>query len=70
MTKINRLSIVYEEGTESEHIAWFEDNEVHREDGAALIYKDGRQFWFYKGEFINCSSQQEFERIIKLKALW
>jgi len=26
--------------------------------------------WFFHGEKINCSSQEEFEKMIKLKAFW
>ena len=43
---------------------------LHREDGPAIIYPDGRQKWYYMGEEINCTSQVEFERLLRLKAFW
>jgi len=30
----------------------------------------GRQEWWIDGEKINCSTQEEFEKIVKLKAFW
>ena len=43
----------------------------HRIDGPANTYLDtNEKLQSYKGEFIECSSQEEFERIIKLKAFW
>ena len=41
----------------------------HRLDGIAfhkLI--DDSKYWYYMGKEINCHSQEEFERIIRLKA--
>lgn len=48
----------------------------HRLDGPAIEYKlaesnpneESYNEWWYKGKFIDCSSQQEFERKIKLLA--
>jgi hypothetical protein len=42
----------------------------HREDGPAFISTFGTQYWYYDGQYIHCSSQEEFERILKLKAFW
>lgn len=42
----------------------------HRLDGPAYIGWNGEKLWFYKGKFVDCSSQQEFEKIIKLIAFW
>ena len=42
----------------------------HREDGPAIENKDGSRFWWYEGEYVECSSQQEFEKMLKLKAFW
>jgi hypothetical protein len=42
----------------------------HRLDGPAVEYKDGTSEWFYHGEKIHCSSLEEFERILKMKAFW
>jgi hypothetical protein len=54
--------------------AWYRDGLLHREDGPAVetISKDGGhvQIWCLMGEKIDCMSQEEFERIVKLKAFW
>lgn len=54
-------------GTHREY--WF-DNKRHRIDGPAIEYACGVKRWYYDDEFIDCKSQEEFERIIKLKAFW
>ena len=45
-----------------------ENGELHREDGAALIYNNGNKEWYLNDKYIPVSSQEEFERYIKLKA--
>lgn len=40
---------------------------VHRLDGPAAIFLNGKLEWWIDGEKINCSSQLEFEKILKLK---
>ena len=42
----------------------------HREDGPAVIYSDGRKMWILHEKILDCSSQEEFERLMKLKAFW
>ncbi len=49
---------------------WMINNKYHRLDGPAIIYDDGSETWFFNGVEIPCSSQEEFERLIKLKAFW
>jgi hypothetical protein len=49
---------------------WYYYGKRHRDDGPAIEYYDGRKIWFFHGEFINCKSQEEFIRIIKLAAFW
>jgi len=51
---------------------WLTENQIlHIEDGPAVIQKIyGIQFWWYKGKYIPCNSQEEFERILRLKAFW
>ena len=41
----------------------------HKEDGPALI-TDGKKSWYYHGKSMMCSSQEEFEKLLKLKAFW
>lgn len=42
----------------------------HREDGPALIYPDGSQFWYIDGEAIDCNDNEEFLRIMKLRVFF
>jgi hypothetical protein len=46
-----------------------EEGQRHRLDGPARQYDQHRE-WFYHGQEIPCTSQQEFERWLKLKAFW
>jgi hypothetical protein len=43
---------------------------LHREDGPARESANGNCQWWYEGEQIQCSSQEEFEKMLKLKAFW
>jgi hypothetical protein len=47
---------------------WYRDGKCHREDGPAIEWADGRNFLYLGG--IEYSSQEEFERALKLKAFW
>ena len=49
---------------------WYLNGKQHRVDGPAFEYPDGTKFWYYQGKQIDCQSQEEFERLIKLKAFW
>ncbi len=50
---------------------WFnESGDYHREDGPALEHYTGKKEWWYRGNRIECSSQEEFERLLRLKAFW
>ena len=49
---------------------WYLHGKCHREDGPAIEWADGDKWWYFDGIRISCSSQQEFERIIRLKAFW
>ena len=48
---------------------WCQDNFRHRVDGPAEEYSNGDKYWWFEGEQINCSSQEEFEKIIKNKTI-
>jgi len=50
--------------------SWYFHSKLHRLDGPAIEYANGSKSWWYHGERINCSSQEEFERLIRLKVLW
>ena len=49
---------------------WLVDGNFHRMDGPAASYANGYQEWWIRGERLDCSTQTEFERLIKLKAIW
>ncbi|HEX4373634.1 MAG TPA: hypothetical protein VHZ50_10060 [Puia sp.] len=49
---------------------WSLNGKRHRLDGPAIEFIDGNKWWYYHGKNINCNSQQEFEKIIKLKEFW
>ena len=57
-------------------VCWYEDQNdsgtryLHREDGPAVENNDGTKHWYLNGRWINCSSQEEFKRLIKLKVFW
>ncbi len=48
---------------------WFQNGERHREDGPALECYE-YNIWFYRGKRIECSSTEEFLKIIKLRLFW
>ncbi len=56
--------------TELDDKLWYRDGILHREDGSALEGYAGYTSCWYHGRKINCSSQEEFERIIRLKVFW
>lgn len=65
--------ILHREGGPAEdHVIWdkwFYNGELHRIDGSALnLHYANEYHWFYHGKSIDCSSQEEFERKIKLLA--
>jgi len=62
----NGPAIEYADGSK----VWFFHNKLHRLDGPAVEHPNGRRWWWYHGELINSSSQEEFDRLIKLKVLW
>lgn len=47
-----------------------EKGQFHREDGPALEYFDGTKIWYFHGKWIDCSTQEEFLKIIKLRMFW
>ena len=49
---------------------WYQNGKRHRIDGPAVKHSNGNKFWYYGDELINCKSQKDFERYIKLKLFW
>ncbi len=49
---------------------WWLNGKLHRGSGPALEYANGHKEWWLHGEQIDCNSQEEFERLVNLRALW
>ena len=49
---------------------WYINNKLHREDGPAIEIANGGKWWHLNGKWIDCSSQEQFEKLLKLKAFW
>jgi hypothetical protein len=48
---------------------WYLYGKLHREDGPAI--EDGKyKSWYLNGKRIDCTTQEEFERLMRLKAFW
>ena len=48
--------------------AWIINGHYHREDCPAIMFKSGKNLYFYKGKRVNVNSTEEFIRYIKLLA--
>jgi hypothetical protein len=51
-------------------IIWTLNYKWHREDGPAAEYPNGKKYWWLNGQHIPCATQEEFERLMKLRAFW
>src|ERR1700677_2010702 len=49
---------------------WYLNGKWHREDGPAIEYADGTKKWYLDNKRIDVKSQEEFLRLMKLKAFW
>ena len=59
-------AIEYTDGSKG----WYRDGKLHREDGPAIEWADGDKYWYLKGTEIECKSNEEFLRLMKMKAFW
>jgi hypothetical protein len=50
--------------------AWYQNGLLHRIDGPAVEFTDGIKHWYYEEKYITDKSQEEFEKIIRLKLFW
>jgi hypothetical protein len=48
---------------------WFQNGSIHRLDGPAIEDNDGDNYWYINGQKINCKTNEEFLRIVKMKEL-
>ena len=49
---------------------YYLNDKLHRIDGPAREWANGAKEWWIEGKQIKCNSQEEFERLIKLKLFW
>jgi hypothetical protein len=49
---------------------WFQNGKLHRLNGPAFEGVNGYKEWWFEGKQIYCNSQEEFERLIKLRLFW
>ena len=59
-------AIEHPDGTKS----WWINGKRHREDGPAIEYNDGEKYWFLNNKLVTVNSNEEFLRMVKLKAFW
>jgi hypothetical protein len=52
---------------------YYKNNTLHRLNGpayiAGIVYGNKKE-WAYYGQLIICKTQEEFEKLIKLKVFW
>ena len=49
---------------------YYLEGKLHRTDGPSIEYGKGYKRWFFYGEEIEVSSNEEFLRMLRLKAFW
>lgn len=49
---------------------WIINGKSHREDGPAIVYASGGKSWYLNDELIDCKDNEEFLRVVKMKAFW
>ena len=47
---------------------YYKNGKLHRLNGPALEFADGYKEWWINGKRIDCKDQEEFLRLIKMKA--
>lgn len=49
---------------------WMINDVKHRIDGPAVNFISGTKEWWYNGKRIDCTTQEEFDRLIRLELFW
>ena len=49
---------------------WWLNGKLHREDGPAVEFADGSKLWYIYGERIHVETNEQFLRIMSLRAFW
>jgi hypothetical protein len=68
ITKLPNGGELYEYDNGSK--CWYLNGRCHREDGPAVEFKNDIKLWYINGKQIPCTTQLQFERLLKLKAFW
>ena len=56
-------------GDGGKYQSWWINGKRHRLDGPALINGDTKH-WYVDHKLVPCETQEEFERMLRLKAFW
>jgi hypothetical protein len=65
--RVKGPAITYSDGS----YLWYYGGNLHRLCGPAFFnFQTKETEWYYHGDKIDCASQEEFERRIKLKVFW
>jgi hypothetical protein len=49
---------------------YYLNGKMHREDGPAVDYANGNKAWYINDQYLPCTTQEQFERLMKLEAFW
>ena len=49
---------------------WYKEGKRHRTDGPATEWSNGIKAYYYLDKYINCNSNEEYFKLLKLKAFW
>jgi hypothetical protein len=60
---------VLEEYSNGDRFYLLNDN-FHRVEGPAVELHNGIKGWWVNGKLIPCTTQEQFERLMRLKAFW
>jgi hypothetical protein len=50
--------------------SWHLNSQRHREDGPAIERANGSKSWYFRDKRIDCETNEEFLKLMKLKAFW
>jgi hypothetical protein len=65
--RLDGPAVEYADGDRS----WLQYGIFHREDGPAMEYFTQNHIrWLWRGKYLPVSNQEEFERLVKMKAFW
>jgi len=57
------LAVEYVDG----YKCWYLEGKCHRVEGHTIEWTNGYKEWSYQDQRIECSSQQQFDKLIRLK---